>query len=235
MSKKTEKASYIGEQIGVNKLKNTLTRDIDIMDEAFKISGENDQLAYHISKMKGFANKYFGCCYKTHDEDFAVISIPKAEKLINKVFEKGLQTFAKAEESQPQLDTLEQAEKQSTEMNDILEESQKPNKRGKGWKKVLVDGRTQLVYDVDKKRTREVLDELDGKTHTYGGLMLAKDPIAYLGGIQIGDKIQYKSKKSNKVVTEKVSNISVFKKACVPDSYVFYMRNSEKVTHKDFA
>lgn len=127
MSKKTDKATFIGEQIGVNKLKNTLTRDIDVMGEAFKISGENDQLAYHISKMKGFANKYFGCCYKTHDEDFAVFSIPKAEKLINKVLEKGLQTFAKAEESQPQLDALEQIETQSTETNDILEESKKTN------------------------------------------------------------------------------------------------------------
>ena len=120
----------MGEQIGVCKLKNTLTRDIDIMDDAFKISGENDQLAYHISKMKGFANKYFGCCYKTHDEDFAVFSIPKAEKLINKVLEKGFKTFAK-EESQPQTDPIEQVEEQTSEVEEVVSEEPKGEEDGK--------------------------------------------------------------------------------------------------------
>lgn len=240
-------------------LKQLIMRDISVLDDALAISGENTQLAYHISKQKGFANKYFGCTYKTNDEDFCVVSLPKVQDSLGKILTAFEPKDAEKEEQSTKDETstenLDKIKQTNEEINKVLDESedfldgitnywsslnnrtktQKPDKRGKGWKKVSVDGKIQLVYDVDKKRTREVLDDLDGKTHTYGGLMLAKDPIAYLDSIQIGDKIQYMSKKFKKVITEKVSNISVFKKACVPNSYVFYMRNAEKVTHKDFA
>lgn len=253
MSKKTEKASYIGEQIGVNKLKNTLTRDIDVMDEAFKISGENDQLAYHISKMKGFANKYFGCCYKTHDEDFAVFSIPKAEKLINKVLEKGLQTFAKAEESQPQTDPLEQDKEPTDEMNDILEYNPRATKRnepflhsvcqpiiessGDGWSKQIIDGRLELVYDKPKALTRAKAEDIKtGVVHTHETLMSAKDPIEYLSSIQVGDEIRVKDKGGNCDIAQwVVVSIQSTEKAFTPTRYKFILHGYGEITHKDFA
>ena len=241
----------MGEQIGVNKLKNTLTRDIDVMDEAFKISGENDQLAYHISKMKGFANKYFGCCYKTHDEDFAVFSIPKAEKLINKVLEKGFQTFAK-EETQPQTDPLEQAKEPTDETNDILEYNQRATKRnepflhsvcqpiiessGAGWSKQVIDGRLELVYDKPKVLTRaKAEDTKTGVVHTYETLMSAKDPIEYLSSIQVGDEIRVKYNGNCDIAQGVVVSIQSTEKAFAPTRYKFILQGYGEITHKDFA
>ena len=261
MSKKTEKAIYAGEQIGVNKLKYTLTRDIDVMDEAFKISGENDQLAYHISKMKGFANKYFGCTYKTNDEDFCVVSLPKMKDSFDKILTAFEPRDAEKEEQRTKDETstenLDKIKQTNEEINKTLDESEelldavtnywasmnnkregvKIEERGDGWTKQVIGGRLELVYDKPKVLTRAKAEDIKtGVIHTYDAFMSAKDPIEYLSNIQVGDEIRIKFKGENCDMAQGiVASIQTTERAFTPTKYEFVLHGYGKITHKDFA
>lgn len=242
-------------------LKQLIMRDISVLDDALAISGENTQLAYHISKQKGFANKYFGCTYKTNDEDFCVVSLPKMKDSFGKIltaFEpKDAENEEQGTKDETSTENLDKIKQTNEEINKTLDESEelldavtnywasmnnkregvKIEERGDGWTKQVIGGRLELVYDKPKVLTRAKAEDIKtGVIHTYDAFMSAKDPIEYLSSIQVGDEIRIKYKGKNCDMAQGiVASIQTTERAFAPTKYEFVLHGYGKITHKDFA
>lgn len=239
-------------------VKTLLARDISVMVEALAISGENTHLAYHISKLKGFANKYFGFSYDTNDDDFCVVSLPKVKDSLNKILAE-IKTPKDEEETKDETSTedLDKIKQTNEEINKTLDESEelldavtnywasmnnkregvKIEERGDGWTKQVIGGRLELVYDKPKVLTRAKAEDIKtGVIHTYDAFMSAKDPIEYLSSIQVGDEIRIKYKGENYDMAQGiVASIQTTERAFAPTKYEFVLHGYGKITHKDFA
>ena len=237
MSKKIEMAREQGKQIAFNKMQKNVAKDIELLEDALKIANNDTQLAFHIEKLKEFANKYCGCAYDTHTNDFHAMSIPKFADALKRVAE--LQKTEIIEENREETQP-DGEEKQDAvvvaEVEEKPKQEKQPRRRGKGWHKEVVDGKEQIVYEKDMWRTRNCFDEkITGVLHTYQTLMGADDPMQYLDNIQIGDKIRYIDKTTKQIKTNYVISINRLKKAFSPNHHYFYMQGNDKISHKDFA
>ena len=233
-------------------LKQLIMRDISVLDDALAISGDNTQLAYHISKQKGFANKYFGCTYKTNDEDFCVVSLPKVKDSLGKILTAFEPKDAEKEEQSTKDEISAENLDESDELIDAVKnywssmnnrakgmrtKGVKIEERGDGWTKQIIGGRLELVYDKPKVLTRAKAEDIKtGVIHTYDAFMSAKDPIEYLSSIQVGDEIRIKYKGENYDIAQGiVASIQTTERAFAPTKYEFVLHGYGKITHKDFA